>query len=105
MTKYQNINGVNFEVVKSKYTDSMIKNHKNALRLSDFYETYSYRKRIIEEEWREWASGAPNVCGIGVQSANTFSFTMGAWYIDTITLEIIGYIQITPCHERLYLYN
>ena len=103
MTKYKDINGKKFRVIRSKYTQGMIYSHQANVTLDDVYGTYSYAKRCIEFDYRTWASETPEVMGIGVKSHNCFTFTMGAWYVDTETLEIIGYISITPAYDTLYL--
>lgn len=104
MTKYTEINGEQFEVIRSKKTDDFFHwhiSHEIAHTLEECYSRPSDAKRAIFEEWREWAVDSwPVVYQFGITSYNTFMFTLGALYDGELG---DGYIQITPAHNRLYL--
>lgn len=106
--KTMKINGEVFEVIRSKYTVDMIDHHGHDYlgrrSLYDFYDNPSRYKRGIWDEWLEWAAQSyPQVSNMYVTSATTFSFTIGAFYCDPETYEVIGYIKITKDHNCLYL--
>lgn len=107
MSKQISINGKWFEVIHSKYTQVMIDRHTcdylGRRDLFDFYENPSASKRIIWREWEDWADGTDYVRDMRVKSANTFTFSIGAYYVNPDTLEIEGYFVITAAHNRLYL--
>lgn len=108
--KWIEINGEWFEVIHSKYTDDMIEHHDHDYRgrktLYDFYDRPSDIKQRIWEDWLDWAAQTyPVVSNMLVTGASHFSFTIGAYYVDPDTNEIIGYIKITKDHNRLYLYK
>lgn len=106
MTKYTTINHESFETIKSSKTKDMIKRHIDNFESCDlfaYYENPSVIKQRIYDEWYDWYLDCYNVGYFEVTSANTFNFTFGAIYYDENTEEIIGYIQITKCHNKLYL--
>ena len=106
--KTMEINGEVFEVIRSKCTVGMIDHHGHDYlgrrSLYDFYANPSMDKRDIWSNWCDWAAWSyPQVSNMYVTSASSFSFTIGAYYCDSETYEIIGYIRITKDHNRLYL--
>ena len=105
MTKYTDINGIDFETHKSKYTKSMIEKHLNKpiKLLDDCYEKPSSTKRAIYNGIHRLFGNTKNITRLSVTSYNTFAFTMSALYLDEITGEIIGYIRITKDHNILYI--
>lgn len=104
MTRYTEINGEQFEVIRSKKTDDLVKWHTThyiARSLYECYERPSDAKIGIFEEWEEWAAQTyPVVYQFGITSYNGFRFTLGALYDGELGE---GYIQITANHNRLYL--
>ena len=107
MTKYTEINGVYFETIKSDKTEAFIKRQENPFnRPINIYECYnkpSKSKLDIYDYWLDWFNQSSNVYAFGITSYNTFSFTIGAILFDEETGEDIGFIQITKCHNRLYI--
>ena len=105
MTKYTKINGEIFETINSKKTQNLINWHNSQPRrdLLECYEKPSKTKRAIFSKWCNWAFECfPEIFGLSITSYNTFSFTLGAILYDSED-NLIGYIQITPNHNRLYL--
>ena len=97
-----------FEVIRSGKTEDMIAQHDHDFlgrkTLYDFYDNPSIYKERIWEDWREWAAqNYPQVSHIRVTGASCFTFSIGAYYCDPETYEIIGYFKITKDHNRLYL--
>lgn len=108
MTKYTEINGVEFETIKSKRTESMIDAYLssgNAYRsIWDCYERPSRTKEEIYIEWRDWFLNAENVFSFGVHAHSCFMFTLAAiLYDEEMQTKPIGFIHITKDHNRLYL--
>lgn len=102
MSKYMDINGERFQVIKPR-------NHKPALAnpyfmrdLWDCYERPSGTKEAIYNEWYDWYKTDDRLSEFGVTSYNTFSFTLGCVFDDPET-GVAGYISITPAHNRLYI--
>ena len=104
MTKYTTINGVEFETYKSKYTQGLIDNHKTKT-LWQCYEKPSKIKESIYYDWLEWFEQTDNVYEFGITSSCWNNFTLGGIVFDKETGEDIGYIRITKCHNRLYLFK
>ena len=95
-----------FEVICSKHTQGYINYHLrnyDERDLFDFYENPSYIKQTIFNEWYDWFVDNYCVDKLEVVGGSCFTFTIGALYIDTETLEILGYFRITKDHNRLYL--
>lgn len=110
MTKYQNIGGMYFEVIRSSKVDDMLDWHNNDYlgrrTLYDFYDNPSAIKENIWDEWLGWqAANYPTVSNMRVTGASCFTFSIGAYYCDPETYEILGYFRITRNHNRLYLYK
>ena len=104
MTKYMEINGEQFEVIRSAKTESMIDAHFVNYRgrgLEHYYEKPSNIKREIWRDWCSWCSSCDEVHYFEITNANDFKFAIGAIYIDEYGEQ--GYIRITDCHNRLYL--
>ena len=106
--KTMEIGGEVFEVTRSKKAEQMIKWHDHDYlgrkTLYDFYDNPSVYKVGIWEDWREWCANVyPTVCSMRVIGASCFTFSIGAYYCDPETYEIMGYIHITKDHNRLYL--
>lgn len=107
MSKFIEVGGIGFEVIKPHKVDPS-EYHKDYLgrrTLWDFYDRPSDIKVGIWEEWLDWESDNPEVRDMRVTSASCFMFTIGAYYVDPETDEIIGYFKITRDHNRLYLYE
>lgn len=105
MKKSKELNGVVFEVVKSKHTQDMIDFHREYERkdLCQCYANPSEAKREIYTEWVNWAFGMfPDVWNFGITSYNQQTFTLGG-ILYSEDDEIIGYLKITKAHNRLYL--
>jgi len=107
--KYQEIGGNEFRVIRSEKTDDMVERHghdcKGRKDLYEFYKNPSAKKRNVWNKWREWASENDCVESMYVIGANCDTFSIGAYYVDVDTLEIIGYFYITATYNRLYLYK
>lgn len=102
------IGGEVFEVIRSGKTEDMISYHgcdrRGRKTLYDFYDNPGAEKRSIWKDWQEWAEqNYPVVHGMLVISASPWTFSIGAFYRDPETYEIIGYFKITKDHNRLYL--
>lgn len=104
MTKYTTINGVEFETHKSKLPQDLIYNHKTKT-LWQCYEKPSKIKESIYYDWLEWFDQTENVYSFGITSYNVFNFTLGGILFDLETGKDIGYIKITKCYNRLYLFK
>lgn len=106
MTKYTNINGMEFETIKpkswsvEKAIEKLAQSKRNTLY--DHYERPSSDKIGIYEEWRDWALESPVSC-FTVSSANTWQFTIECILYDPETDLDIGLIRITKAHNYLYL--
>lgn len=103
MTKYKEINGVDFEVIKSDLTEGAINSHVNNYRgatLNDYYQKPSNIKQAIYNKWLEWAA-CDEVHYFEVSSGSPFTFTLSAIYHATNGEQ--GYIHITKAHNSLYL--
>lgn len=109
MARTEIIGGYCFEVIRSKHTDRMIEQHGydylNRTSLYDFYDNPSSYKIAIWDEWQEWYKNNDCVTNLAVIAGSTYAFTIGAFYIDPETLEILGYFRITRDHNYLYLYK
>lgn len=108
MSKYHEINGRLFEISRSKGTkqdviDSHTYDYLGRRSLFDFYQQPSTAKEAIWAGWKNWAEHTDCVEDMRVKSANTFMFSIGAYYVNPDTGEIVGYFYITPAHNRLYL--
>lgn len=102
------IGGEVFEVIRSSKTEDMIYYHgcdrRGRKTLYDFYDKPSTEKRTVWKDWEEWqAQNYPMVYNMLVISASQWTFTIGAFYRDPETREILGYFRITKDHNRLYL--
>ena len=106
MTKYTNINGVDFETIKSSKTQNMIDYHMKYFMHRDlyfYYEKPSDIKREIYLKWLKWYLDRDNtVTFFEVINGSPFNFSIGAILLDEYN-EPIGYIKITKCHNYLYL--
>lgn len=96
------INGIPFEVIRSRHTRDRINKFIQAPRktLYDAYDKPSKAKIEIYEDWRSWYCNSDDVYGLSVISYSTQTFTLGAIYCDD---EIDGYIKITKSHNYLYI--
>lgn len=106
MTKYTNINGVDFETHTSKnaiYAINRLKSEWHGHDIYYYYDKPSETKISIYNEWREWYSNANNVTFFQVDSANIFKFTIVALYEDESSGEILGFIRITKDKKLLLL--
>ena len=107
--KYKEIGGKCFEVHRSKHTEQMVERHDNdrlgRKSLYDFYNNPSEVKECIWVKWLLWANNCDCVYGMRVIGASCNFFSIGAYYVDPDTLEIIGYFHITAAHNYLYLYK
>lgn len=106
MTKYMEINGVEFQVVKSKYTAMCISNllaDKNLKTLDECYQHCSEAKKAIYEEWMDWSVKSFDVRPFGIRSYNVFCFTLSGLLHDSETDEVIGLIEITSTRNTVYM--
>lgn len=106
MTKYTNINGIDFETHASKYAHIIINSilTDNGLHtLEQCYTKPSETKRAIYNEWREWYLSADNVVMFGIRSCNNFCFNLAGIVTDENTGEIIGVLNITKTKNELIL--
>lgn len=102
--KFTEINGEQFETVKSKHAEKMIENHMkyyNGRTLNNYYQKPSQIKKKIYEYWREWAID-PHIWAFEVINGSCFMFSIGAIYRNDLG-DAIGYIRITKDHNRLFL--
>ena len=105
MSKITVLNDETFETIKSKKTMNYINYLDNHLHkdLYDCYERPSNIKQEIYNYWMNWCYEMfPNVSMFGITSYNTFCFTLGGILYDDND-NILGYIEISKCHNRLYL--
>ena len=105
MTKYTNINGMNFITIHSGKTESMINEHFNRYKGRDLMQVYgkcSKEKKDVYYKWREWLQKTDEVTDFDIISASRYTFTLGAIYRD-VNNTPIGYIRITKGYNRLYL--
>ena len=106
MSKFIEINGETFEVIDTaKDVDACHKDWRGRRTIWDFYNRPSDVKVNIYEMWMEWARRTDCVYDMRVTSASCFMFTLGAYYVDTGTDEIIGYFRITRDHNKLYIFK
>lgn len=105
MTKYMEINGEQFEVIRSEKTPALIKEaaYYAGRTLDECYSNPSIYKREIYEDWREWYRTADYVQGFGISSFNLQTFSIMAVLYEKSVSYPIGAIQITKDHNRLYL--
>lgn len=106
MTKYMEINGEIFEVIKprKRYLKEAIERLAREPR-KDLYSHYEKPSKVkigIWNAWVDWALESPVDC-ITVTSASTFQFTISAILYDPETDADLGLIRITKCHNRVYL--
>lgn len=106
MTKTMTIGGERFEVIRPRKfePDAYHRDYRGRRTLLDYYDRPSDIKQAIWQEWLDWERDNPEVYDMRVTSASGFAFTIGAYYVDTETGEIIGYFKITKDHNRLYLF-
>lgn len=103
MAKTMVIGGEYFEVIHtSKFDDMDNRDYCGRRTLWDYYENPSDIKEEIYAEWMQWECETPEVYDLRVTSASCFMFTLGGWYVDPETGEILGYIRITRDHNRVY---
>lgn len=104
--QYIKINGRTFEAIKPRKNIPSIKAVQETwgMDLGNYYFNPSYEKQRAYDYWREWYCSTDEVEMFGVSSANTFSFSISALYVDEETREVLGVIKITPCHNRVYLF-
>ena len=106
MTKYTEINGIQFETHKSKYAYKAVKRIKenyNGKDLYSYYEKPSAIKQEIWREWRIWAFETQCISQFEVCSGSCFKFAIHGIYYDLKTLKPLGFIYITKTYNRLYL--
>lgn len=106
MSKKMEINGKRFDVIKPRtcVPDAYHKDRRGRRSIWDFYRNPSKKKEDIWSAWKSWADSTPEVKDMRVTGANCDTFSIGAYYIDPDTEEILGYIKITKCYNRLYLF-
>lgn len=105
MAKFIEINGEKFELINTKKPiDERHKDYLGRRDLFDFYDRPSEAKQVIWDEWQTWERETPCVYDMRVTSASHFMFTIGAYFVDVKTDEIIGYFVITRDHNRLYMF-
>lgn len=102
MSKYMNINGQTFEVIKPRKYPVSLTNKYYLRGLSDCYEKPSVHKQAIYDEWYEWYRSDIRLSEFGITSYNTFMFTIGCIFTDEETGER-GYIKITPAKQVIYM--
>lgn len=103
------INGVQFEVSKRRYTRDEITSIAldGGRNLYHFYDRPSHAKESIYQEWLDWSHGVNGLFYWGVRSANTFQFTLGGIIEnDGNVVDELGrgdyVVYITASHNRLY---
>ena len=116
MTKFMEINGVDFEIHKSrkiKNADAYIEAAKTSPYMyEDIYECYEKPSNIkvnIFKEWIEWARDfninsdfGTHIIYMRITSFSFNQFTLGAvMYIDD---KPYGLIHITKCHNCIYVF-
>ena len=107
MTKYTEINGIQFETIRSDKTPNLIKQAGMyaGRTLWECYENPSRIKEEIYEEWRKWYNGTDFVQGFGVCSFSHHQFSISAVLYCKGCTYPIGAIRITKNHNRLYLFK
>ena len=103
MTKFMEINGEQFEVIRSAKTQQMIDYHfvnYKGRDLSNYYEKPSEIKKSIWREWSKWAGACDEIHYFEVTSGNWNRFTISGIYYG---INETGFIQITKEHNRLYI--
>ena len=93
------INGVTFEVHKSKAVSTVFLDRYAGRTINDCYERPSYSKTYIYNNWLEWATNA-GVEQFGISGYNGFQFTLqGKIEIDGITY----ILHITKSANKAYI--
>lgn len=105
--KFTEINGRRFETVKSVKAEELMRIHLklySGKTLYTAYRTPSAKKIAVYEGWREWLHNADEVEYFEVVSKSPYTFSLGAIYTNGYPdYEPLGYIHITPAHNRLFL--
>ena len=105
MSKFIDINGKTFELINTKKeVDLRHHDYLGRRTLFDFYDKPSEAKQAIWDEWLTWEHETPCVYDMRVTAASCYMFTLGAYFVDVKTDEIIGYFTITREHNRLYMF-
>ena len=106
MTKYMEINGMDFEVIKPRKWNVKAAIERLAREprkdLYSHYERPSAKKVGIWNKWLDWALESP-VNALTVSSASPFQFTINGILYNPETDEDIGLLHITKAHNRLYI--
>ena len=109
MARFENINGVDFEVIRSDSTHWFVQDARKHAgdTLANHYGRWSSAKDSIYNYWRNFFAGCECAEMFGVRSANTFSFTVSALYVRKYQsyTTVLGAFIITPTHNYLYLYK
>lgn len=100
MKTFINIGGIDFELQK-RHVESGIGNNMKRRTLWDCYKRPSATKESIFRKWQKWAVDN-NICLFGVRGYNSNTFTLEGTYI-TANDGNLYYIEITPCHNRVYI--
>ena len=99
MSKTITINGVDFQVIRSKTASTLYLSRYAGRTVYDCYERPSYSKTYIYNNWLEWATNA-GVEDFGVRGYNGFQFTLqGKIVIDGNTYVL----YITKTSNKAYL--
>ena len=104
MTNYIDINGIDFELKKSKYADKCIKKHleQPIKTLYDCYSKPSKEKEKLYKDIINWFSGCKKIVHPSVTSFNTYKFTVQAVLLND-DFKPYGLIVITRNHNRVYI--
>lgn len=103
MTKYMDIGGRSFRVIKPRKDKPILHKQCAGCDLYKYYKNPSSEKKAAYNYWKKWADNCDNVLNFGVCSGNTFTFSIRALYMNTETGEIEGVIHITPCYNTIYI--
>lgn len=102
MSKFIDINGETFKVIKPRSNKPTLSNPHSMRSLWDVYKNPSETKVAIYKKWCQWFRSDARLSELGVVSYNKFSFTLGCVFEDPDT-GVAGYIAITPANNTLYI--
>ena len=102
MSKYININGEQFQVIKPRKNKPTLENPYFMRTLLDCYEKPSHRKRGIYNAWYEWYRTDDRLSEFGITSYNTYSFSLRCVFHDE-EQNVHGLVSITPANNIIYV--
>lgn len=102
MSKYMEINGERFQVIKPRNHNPALTNPFYLRDLWGCCKCPSERKLRIYDYWYVWYRSDDRLSEFGITAYTCQSFTIGCVFQDDDT-GVAGYISITPKHNRIYI--